>query len=304
MKSENPKASTMKRNKKIYSLKHLALVIFCFVAIVFTSNIFAEKAVPETEFKYIRNSDLSRTLKYSVKYTKPDAKKSSEAVGVPVSFSTGTTKQKLATINTNSFGEAILTIPANQQLPSKNGQYTFGVSIGDNNLVEIAKDSVTLADIEIEMNLELKDSIKTILFQAHEINAKGEKIPVKTDVVFYVPRTFSKLKIAEASTSTDGKGDLEFPEGLPGDSIGNITIIAKIEDNAKYANVEKSQTIAWGVRTNYHIAKFKRALWTTIAPTWMIITLTILLLGVWGHYVFVIFKLFKIRKEGKTMAKD
>ncbi|MCK5367862.1 MAG: hypothetical protein KAQ62_04895, partial [Cyclobacteriaceae bacterium] len=38
-----------------------------------------------------------------------------------------------------------------------------------------------------------------------------------------------------------------------------------------------------------------RALWHTNAPLWMIITLIILLVGVWGHYIFVIINLFKLK---------
>lgn len=285
-----------------YKYRKLGLVA-CMIAIfIFTTNAIAQKIEPETEFKYVKNSDQSRTLTYSVKYVKADAKKSSAAADVPITFSTGIAKEKLTTVKTNGYGIAQCIIPVNQKLPLKNGKYSFYASIDENPIVESKSDSLSLAELGIEMKLEVKDSVKTISFHAFEIGPNGEKTPVKTDFVFYVPRMFSKLKVAEGSSGEDGNGEVEFPNGIPGDSTGNLTVLGRVEENELYANVEISQIINWGVATNYHIAKFHRALWTTIAPTWMIITLTVLLLGVWGHYMFVVYKLYRIRKESKQTS--
>ena len=285
-----------------YTFRNLSLIVCFFAISIFTTNTFAQKTEPETEFKYIKNSDQSRTLTYSVKYVKTDEKKSSYGADIPVTFTTGSGKEKLATIKTNGYGIAQCIIPANQKLSLKNGQYSFSATIDENPILESKSDSLILTDLGIEMSLELKDSVKTIVFRTFELGPNGEKKPVKTDLVFYVPRTFSKLKVAEASSGEDGNGEIEFPNGIPGDSTGNLTVLGRVEENEKYANVECSQTIGWGVATNYHIAKFHRALWTTIAPTWMIVTLTVLLLGVWGHYMYVVYKLHRINKESKQTS--
>ncbi len=278
-------------------------ILACLIAIsIFTTNAVAQKIKPETEFKYIKNSDHSRTLTYSVKYVKADARKSTFAPDILITFSTGTAKEKLASVKTNGYGVAQCIIPISQKLPLKNNTCSFSASIDENPLVESKSDSLSLTDLGIDMNLNVKDSVKTITYQVFEIGSNGEKTPVKTDLVFYVPRTFSKLKVAEGSSGEDGKGEVEFPNGIPGDSIGNLTVLGRVEENEKYANVEVSQTIAWGVPTNYHISKFHRALWTTIAPTWMIVTLTVLLLGVWGHYMYVVYKLYRINKESKKTS--
>ncbi len=287
---------------QLYKLQYISQIA-CIIAItLFTSNAFAQKAEPETEFKYVKNTDNSRTLTYSVKYIKGDAKKSSEATNVPISFNTGIAKENTKIVNTNSFGIAQYIIPADQKLPLNNGKYSFSATIIENPLLESKSDSITLIDLGLEMKLEVIDSVKTIVFSTFEIDYKGLQTPVKADVVFYVPRTFSKLKVGEGSTDEKGNGEIEFPNGIPGDSIGNLTVIARVEENEMYENVENVQTIAWGVATNYHIAKFHRALWTTVAPRWMIITLTILLLGVWGHYIFVVYKLYRIQKVSKQIS--
>ena len=69
---------------------------------------------------------------------------------------------------------------------------------------------------------------------------------------------------------------IEFPSDLPGDKEGNLVIIAKIEENATYGNVEKRETIKWGLPTDYSVPVTHRALWTKIAPQWMIYTLSVL----------------------------
>jgi hypothetical protein len=277
--------------------------IFCCLLFTFLSgSLFAQKIEAETELKYVKNSDQSKTLIYTVKFTKPGAKQSSEVVGIPVTFSVGSKKETLSAIKTNGYGVAQINIPSDQKLLSKGGEYSFYASLPEDSVFESRSDSVTLKDIFLEMNLLLKDSVKTIEINAYELGADGNKNPVKTDLNVYVPRTFSKLKIAETSTDENGFVELEFPEGIPGDSLGNLNIICRIEGHEKYATVETAANIDWGVPTNYHVSKFHRALWTTIAPYWMIVTLTVLLLGVWGHYVYVIYKLYSIRKEGKQLT--
>jgi len=262
----------------------------------------AQKAGPETELKYLKNTNNSRTLTYSIKYKKGESDLV-PAEGIMVNFKSGE-KDNLSSVKTNAYGIAKYSIPTSRELKYQdNGKLSFSATIEPNNLVESKSDEVSMKDIEIKMDYKVVDSIKKIYFKAIEIGAKGERTPiVKTDINFYVPRMFSLLKVAEGSFGEDGTGEIVFPKGIPGDSLGNITIIGRIEENEAYANVEKQQIMAWGIPTRHHIPKFQRALWTSVAPTWMIVTLTILLLGVWAHYFFVFYKLWKIKQESRHEA--
>ena len=262
----------------------------------------AQKAEPETELKYLKNTDNTRTLTYSVKYKKENDDLI-PAEGVVVNFKSGE-KGNLASVKTNAKGIAKYIVPVSAKLEYQdNGKLKFVASIEANKLTESKTDEVSMKDIEIQMDCIVEDSIKKIRFKAFELGQNGEKKAIpKTDINFYVPRMFSLLKVAEGSFGEDGTGEIEFPSGIPGDSLGNITVIGRIEENESYLNAEKQQKIAWGVPTRHHIPKFKRALWTAVAPTWMIVTLTILLLGVWGHYIFVFYKLWKIKQESMREA--
>jgi hypothetical protein len=43
-----------------------------------------------------------------------------------------------------------------------------------------------------------------------------------------------------------------------------------------------------------------RELWTPVAPLWMIITLVILLAGVWAHYVYAVIQMIRIKQSSKV----
>jgi len=280
-------------------LKSFGLVLL--IILIGFLKVNAQKAEPETEFKYVKNSDNSRTLTYSVKIKK-DNGDMVPAEGIAVAFKSG--DQKLATVNTNGNGLAKYIVPAATQInTSGDDKLEFEASIEPNKVVEPKSDKVSLKDVEIQMECKVVDSVKKVFFKGFMIGTKGEKVPIpKTDFNFYVPRMFSMLKIAEGSFGEDGTGEIEVPSGLPGDSLGNITILGRIEENADYQNVVKEQVVQWGVPTIHHMPKFQRALWTAVAPTWMIVTLTILLFGVWAHYIFVIYKLWKIKQESRREA--
>jgi hypothetical protein len=110
---------------------------------------------------------------------------------------------------------------------------------------------------------------------------------------------FSNLAIAEDWLDEEGELSFEFPDDLPGDSLGVVTIISMFQDHGTYGNVENKQTINWGLVTGDQVSESFRALWTQYAPTWMVITLAILLIGVWGHYIFVVYKLVQVKRKGR-----
>jgi hypothetical protein len=101
----------------------------------------------------------------------------------------------------------------------------------------------------------------------------------------------------------NGSASLEFPTDLPGDSEGNLTIIAKFEEHETFGNVERASQQKWGIPSVNPAPIAHRALWTKTPPMWMIITLSILLTGVWGHYLFAIISLIIIKKESKKQKK-
>ena len=135
--------------------------------------------------------------------------------------------------------------------------------------------------------------------KALEPGPGNQWIPAENlDVVFYVPRTFSLLKVGQASI-VNGQTSLEFPTSIPGNHLGYLTLTAKVEENEIYGNVEVSGTINWG-KPLPPVNTIKRGLGDTNAPLWMVYTLIVLLSLVWFHYMYVIFTVLRIRHLGKS----
>lgn len=160
-----------------------------------------------------------------------------------------------------------------------------------------AQDAV-LREAVIDMEFSEVDSVKTITITAHTID-NGKEVPITGETVtVFIPRMFSNFVIADLTLDESGMATTEFPVDLPGGKEGNLTIVAAMIDNATYGNVEKRVEKHWGIPTDY-LPSSHRALWTTRAPSWMIITLSILLAGVWGHYFFAIISLIRISRDAK-----
>ena len=126
-----------------------------------------------------------------------------------------------------------------------------------------------------------------------------ETRPVEgAQVVFYAKRTFGRIKLGQEETLDDGTAIAPFPDGLPGDQTGKIDVTAEIVAPEQYAGAKADALVDGGVRVIPHADPFPRALWSPRAPIPMLVIFAVLLGGVWSTYLFVLYQLFRIRKDG------
>jgi hypothetical protein len=169
--------------------------------------------------------------------------------------------------------------------------------------VKASEAQVKFKDLNLALNLEEKDSVRSITINANSLGANDEQIPLKEGTInIYVQGLFTKLKVGDC-TIENGQGTFKFPDNIQGDENGNTKIFAKVEEDENYADVEKVEMAKWGQHRSGFVEP-ARSLWSAGAPLWMIITLTILLVGVWSHYLFAIIQLVKIRKEGTILDRE
>ena len=143
-----------------------------------------------------------------------------------------------------------------------------------------------------------KDSLKicTATVVSDTAPAKG------VDVHFYVKRFFSLLPFSKTvSTNDKGIAEVNFPyTDLPGDSAGNITVIAKIEDDDNYGTIETHADVKWGVPTVNEDGNWnERSLSASRmkAPMFLIISSLLIITVVWGTIVYVVVQIFRIKKN-------
>ncbi|MFN8257204.1 MAG: hypothetical protein U0W24_16030 [Bacteroidales bacterium] len=263
------------------------------------------KITPTLKLSSVKNTDGSRKLTALLSQRDQETKEIYNLKGVTIDFYVGQESEtKLGSFETDENGKAICLIKPDFNYPKNDsGLIHFNAAFPGNNLIEEASADLDLKDVVISMKLEEVDSVKTVSVKVEALNGKNEKVPLnEVEIPVCVNRMFSHLKVGSI-TLANGEGSFEFPAGIPGDTIGNLDIIVKFDESEDYGTVLSSQSMPWGIPTKHYNAYSPRALWTSVAPVWMIITLSVMLLGVWGHYIFVIIQLIKLKLHLKKEVK-
>lgn len=131
-----------------------------------------------------------------------------------------------------------------------------------------------------------------------------KKVPVNNvEVHFYVQRMFSLLPVKGSRknyTDTSGTTSVEIfnKSELPGDAEGNVTILAKIEEDDNYGNAETKITAKIGKPVPLNAGGFPKALWAPHAPVALVMTFVFLLGSVWCTYIYVLSLTAQIKKAG------
>ncbi|HEX2977008.1 MAG TPA: hypothetical protein VHO68_13810, partial [Bacteroidales bacterium] len=222
--------------------------------------------------------------------------------GMNISVNTGADKI-LRVLKTDSEGKATIKLNARDLVADKEGVWPFSASFTGNDSIDAASAEITIRNASLSMTLDEADSIKKINLHAEKYGS-GKMMPAAGEVMtVYVKRMFSLLPLGEVTFDDAGNGSVDFPADLPGDKEGNVTIIAKFEDHPEFGNVERIAVAKWGMPPVVSAHQSRRALWTKTAPRWMIYTLTILLTGVWAHYMFALISLVRIKRDANRTRK-
>ena len=232
---------------------------------------------------------------------KGDATFALEKAQVEFTASNGTTSAILGKNLTDQEGIAVIKVPISGFPADKDGLVSYTSKFTGTDKYPGVEASFNAKPAKIRLFFSIEDSLRILKVSAVQKNEKGEDIAIpKETVIIYVPRLFSLLKIGEISLDENGEGTLEFPKEIVGDTLGNLVVIAKIEEHDKFGFVQGQNVINWGVHKQYYKAEVpSRELWTPIAPLWMIITLLVMLAGVWAHYMYAVYELIMIKRLSK-----
>ncbi len=138
----------------------------------------------------------------------------------------------------------------------------------------------------ITMRIETNDSLHVVTATVKDVVTKR---PLKdVEVNIFIKRMFGLMTIGTATSDSTGIISAVFPAKTPGsDTLGNIFILAKVEDNdvmndSTFIFVTKS-TVTFPAHT-----PLEPALAHSDAPFWLKITFWTIVLGVWGLFLYVI----------------
>ena len=153
----------------------------------------------------------------------------------------------------------------------------------------------------IQLDFHEEEDSKLITAKVIEIfgDSIGDPVP-ELDLYFYVERTFKPLPIGDIFNTTDENGEvtIEFPADLPGDTLGNVNIIARIQESDEFADTEVSKVINWGVPLKIDHRENQRTLWAAgaNAPITLLLLVNSLILAAWSIIVYMIYELYKISR--------
>ena len=286
--------------------QHLAIIIA--IGFLFNIQSYAQENDPKDYrirfgLSTKKQADNSRVLEASFVGThKKDRKDRVPVYNADINFYNVTEDGDLllGTVKTDQEGTAQLTVPANQKYTTnQEGYINFKAVFDGTDDLDGEESELAIKDIFMELNLEVIDSVKTVILNAYTLDSLNTRLPLEDlEIKFAVGGFLSNMPIQEG-TLEGGEFKFKFPENISGDKNGNIDIIAFIIDSDEFGNAIQKKNINWGINKKIEIENNK--LWSSAAPIWMYIVLSILLIGVWANYVFSIINLLNIRREGKEL---
>lgn len=150
-----------------------------------------------------------------------------------------------------------------------------------------------------------EEGTRTVTAQLKE-KAGKEWVPVKDiEMKLMIKRLLGDLSVGDAETYTaDSTGIASagfIRDSLPGNEKGQLTLVAKVEDNDSYGNLVAEKKVAWGKPVKAEAYVWHRTLWATgnRAPAWLLLIASSVIIGVWGTLIYLVFQLVKIIKMGR-----
>jgi len=252
---------------------------------------------PSIEFISTQKSDNTIELKASLKAKIKGTLTKLHSLKVRFYLLSDTAEQELGTVNADMNGIALLTVKGDAITTDKEGKFRLKAAIAGNKSMEGAEEELTIKRAMLIITPVKEDSLFSVQLRLVDV-VSGTETPIpEATVGIFVKRLFNPLKIGEGATDENGEATVEIPAGLPGDAKGNITLLARLEENETYGNLEAAVEQKWGVPVSDKIEEQPRALWSSHPPLWMLITFIILMVTVWGHYIVIVYELFRLRKE-------
>ena len=255
------------------------------------------KTSPSLEFIVVQKGDNTLDFKSKLQAKINGSNKKLPHLKINFIAVKGGEETPLGSAITDVAGKALFNCKSDLITSDESGNMNVKAVFAGNNAMESAEEELTLKKAKLEITPVAGDTLYSVKVRLVDVSS-GSVIPVP-DVALgiYVHRYFNPLKVAEATTDANGEATAVVPFNLPGDENGNLQILVKLDEHELYGNMESSVTQKWGLPMSWQKLRSSRALWTAHPPMWMLVTFIILVTVVWGHYIVIIYELFRLRKE-------
>ncbi|HQQ93836.1 MAG TPA: hypothetical protein PLQ93_04740 [Bacteroidia bacterium] len=259
---------------------------------------------PSLEFVCVQKGDMSTDLKARLQAKVNGSNKKLPHLRVTFKSMAGDEEKVIGHAITDVMGRALLNVKSDAIPVDESGQVNLKAEFAGNKAIEEVSEELSFKKVNIAISPVPGDTVYSVKIKLSAMNG-GSVVPVaNADLGVYVKRFFNPLKVADATTDENGEAYAVVPFDLPGDDSGNITVLARLDEHEVYGNAEASLQQKWGLPVSIQKKDAPRALWSAHPPIWMLVTFIILITVVWGHYIVIIFELFRLRKEEPGPAQS
>ncbi len=252
---------------------------------------------PSLDLLSVQKADNSLDLRFSMKVKFKGSSIKLPYLKVKFLAITDSAEKELGYAITNKVGAAIFNTNATAIPLNKEGQMHIKAVFAGNKSMEGADAELTFKKAKLDLTPVKEDSTYSATLKLVDLSSGTEKPVADVTVGLFVKRSFFPMKIGEGKTDSTGTVSIEIPSKLAGDSAGNIVLIGKVDENEVFGNLEASSTQKWGLANSVKNEELPRALWSSHPPIWMLVVFIILMATVWGHYIIIVYELFRLRKE-------
>ena len=121
-------------------------------------------------------------------------------------------------------------------------------------------------------------------------------------ILVFVKRYFGNMQIGQTRTNDKGIAAFEFPKDIPGDTAGMLAVVAKLDENSGYGSAEKTDSLRAGRPSEWVPLNEERAMWNVRAkaPLWVMLSYSIVVMGVLLTIVYILFQIRKIHHTGRA----
>ena len=206
---------------------------------------------------YLNTSNDTVVLTANLSISKDDGPFALENAWIGFTATAGDEIRDLGKIKTNGQGDAVLKISIRSGIPAdKEGKTLYTAKFNGQGKYPAASENTSAKPARINVTFAKEDSLRFIKVSATEGAAEGQSSPIRKEkVIVYIPRLFNLMKIGEIALDEKGEGQINCPDDLVGDSLGNIVVVARIEENDTYGNVQGQSSITWGIPKQYYLAE-------------------------------------------------
>jgi len=264
-----------------------------------------EKAAAKLRLNYIKHMDGTYEIKAHAFVKK--GKEVEHCTGINLGFYTDADYEKLfKKVPTDEMGMANLVVRTADVAKFKDstGHFHFYGKIENNEKYKSQEADVSAMEATIAVNF--KQQSDTERFVQATLNVYDERagklIPgVKMPLKCFVKRSLCSLPVGEDLHYTDSAGyvSIAFPNDIPGDAAGAVTVIVKLDEDDNYGSVIYEKDVTWGrhLEANENPIGHRSLIGArNNAPWFMVVAINAMLFTIWGYLFFVMYELYRIKK--------